>query len=77
MAVDIQILTLSVIVRALKRAYPRNGHLVVACGPGVVTRAIDLGGLRQTLRVYGDRAEALAALRYIARRGGAGPPSDS
>lgn len=55
--------TLNVIVRALKRAYQRNGHVVLACRQRHVLRAIDLAGLRHALRVYEDRTEALAALR--------------
>lgn len=53
--------TLNTIVRALKRAYQRNGRVVLACEQHAVLRAIDLSGLR--LRVYHDRAEALTALR--------------
>lgn len=53
--------TLSSIVRGLKRAYQRNGHVVLACQQPSVLRAIDLS--RLPLRVYPDRAAALAALR--------------
>ena len=53
--------TLNTIVRALKRAYQRNGRVVLACEQRAVLRAIDLSGLR--LRVHRDRAEALTALR--------------
>ena len=55
--------TLNVIVRALKRAYQRNGHVVLACHERAVLRAIDLAGLRHALRVFDTRAEALTALR--------------
>jgi anti-sigma B factor antagonist len=59
----VDVSTLNCIVRALKRAYQRNGHVVLAGNQRVVLRAIDLAGLRHALRVYSDRAEALAALR--------------
>ena len=59
----IDLATLNVIIRALKRAYQRNGHVVLACRERAVLRAIDLAGLRRALRVYDDRTEALAALR--------------
>ena len=55
--------TLNSIVRGLKRAYQRNGHVVLACEDRAVLRAIDLAGLRRALRIFNDRSEALAALR--------------
>ena len=55
--------TLNVIVRALKRAYQRNGHVVLACHERAVLRAIDLAGLQRALRVFDSRAAALTALR--------------
>lgn len=55
--------TLNCIVRGLKRAYQRNGHVVLAGEQRVVLRAIDLAGLRHALRVLPSRAEALTALR--------------
>ena len=57
----VDVSTLTSIVRALKRAYQRNGHVVLACSQPPVLRAIDLASLR--LRIYPTRAEALAALR--------------
>ena len=59
----VDVSTLNCIVRGLKRAYQRNGHLVLAGEQRVVQRAIDLAGLRHALRVFPDRSEALAALR--------------
>ena len=55
--------TLNRIVRAMKEVYRHNGHLVVACGDRHVLRALDLAGLRHAVRVYPDRAEAIAHLR--------------
>jgi anti-anti-sigma factor len=54
--------TLNVIVRAMKLVYRHNGHLVVACAQRPVLRAIDLAGLQYAVKVYGTRAEAVAAL---------------
>jgi len=55
--------TLNVIVRAMKEAYRRNGHLNVATTARPVVRAIDLAGMRHSLRVFPTREEALARLR--------------
>jgi anti-anti-sigma factor len=55
--------TLNRIVRAMKEVYRHNGHLVVACGDKHVLRAIDLAGLRHSVRIYATREEALAHLR--------------
>jgi anti-anti-sigma factor len=55
--------TLNRIVRAMKEVYRHNGHLVVACGDRHVLRAIDLAGLRHAVRVYENRAEAVAHVR--------------
>ena len=55
--------TLNRIVRAMKEVYRHNGHLVVACADRHVLRAIDLAGLRHAVRVYENRAEAVAHVR--------------
>jgi anti-sigma B factor antagonist len=55
--------TLNRIVRAMKEVYRHNGHLVVACADKHVLRAIDLAGLRHSVRVYDTRDEAIAHLR--------------
>lgn len=55
--------TLNRIVRAMKEVYRHNGHLVVACGDRNVRRAIDLAGLRHSVRLYETRDEAIAHLR--------------
>jgi anti-anti-sigma factor len=55
--------TLNRIVRAMKAVYRHNGHLVVACGDKHVLRAIDLAGLRHSVRVYETREQAIAHLR--------------
>jgi anti-sigma B factor antagonist len=55
--------TLNRIVRAMKEIYRHNGHLVVACADKHVLRAIDLAGLRHSVRVYDTREEAIAHLR--------------
>jgi anti-anti-sigma factor len=55
--------TLNRIVRAMKAVYRHNGHLVMACGDKHVLRAIDLAGLRHSVRVYATRNEAIAHLR--------------
>ena len=55
--------TLNRIVRAMKEIYRHNGHLVVACGDRNVRRAIDLAGLRHSVRLYETRAEAIEHLR--------------
>jgi anti-sigma B factor antagonist len=55
--------TLNRIARAIKEVYRRNGHLVVAGASRNVLRAIDLAGLRHSVRVYDSRAEAFAHLR--------------
>jgi anti-anti-sigma factor len=65
--------TLNVLVRAIKRVYQHNGHLVVVCRQGVVLRAIDLAGLRHALRIFPTREEALASLRHL---GGGGQAVD-
>jgi anti-sigma B factor antagonist len=54
--------TLNVLVRAIKRVYRHNGHMTVACRQGAVLRAIDLAGLRHALRVYPTREEAVSSL---------------
>ena len=55
--------TLNRIVCAMKQVYRRNGHLVVACAERNVLRAIELAGLRHSVRVYGSREEAFERLR--------------
>jgi anti-sigma B factor antagonist len=55
--------TLNRIVRAMKEIYRHNGHLVIACGDKHVLRAIDLAGLRHSVRVYDTRDEAIGHLR--------------
>jgi anti-anti-sigma factor len=55
--------TLNRIVRAMKEVYRHNGHLVVAGGDKHVLRAIDLAGLRHSVRVYETREEAITHLR--------------
>jgi anti-anti-sigma factor len=55
--------TLNRIVRAMKEIYRHNGHLVVVCGDKHVLRAIDLAGLRHSVRVYPTRDEGIAHLR--------------
>ena len=55
--------TLNRIVRAMKEVYRHNGHLVVACADRHVLRAIDLAGLRHAVRVYENRADAVAHVR--------------
>ena len=55
--------TLNRIVRAMKEVYRHNGHLVIACADRHVLRAIDLAGLRHAVRVYENRAEAVAHVR--------------
>jgi anti-sigma B factor antagonist len=54
--------TLNVVVRAMKRVYRHNGHLVVACAQRPVLRAIDLAGLKHAVKVYDRRDQAVAAL---------------
>jgi anti-sigma B factor antagonist len=54
--------TLNRIARTMKEVYRHNGHLVVACGDKHVRRAIDLAGLRHSVRVYPTRGEAIAHL---------------
>jgi anti-anti-sigma factor len=55
--------TLNRIVRAMKEIYRHNGHLVIACGDKHVLRAIDLAGLRHSVRVYDTREEAIEHLK--------------
>ena len=55
--------TLNRIVRTMKEVYRHNGHLVVSCADGHVLRAIDLAGLRHSVRVYATRGAAIAHLR--------------
>ena len=55
--------TLNRIVRAMKEVYRHNGHLVVACADRHILRAIDLAGLRHSVRVYPTRDEAIKHLR--------------
>jgi anti-anti-sigma factor len=55
--------TLNRIARAIKQVYRRNGHLVIACAQRNVRRAIDLAGLRHSVRVYDSREEAFEHLR--------------
>lgn len=62
--------TLNRIVQAMKQVYRRNGHLVVASEQRHVLRAIELAGLRHSVKVYATRDEAVAALRRAVRRPG-------
>jgi anti-sigma B factor antagonist len=55
--------TLNGIVRAIKEVYRHNGHLVMVCDSRPVLRAIDLAGMRHSIRVFPTREDALAALR--------------
>jgi anti-anti-sigma factor len=53
--------TLNAIVRAMKLVYRHNGHLAVATTARPVLRAIDLAGLRHSIRVFPTRQEAVDA----------------
>jgi anti-sigma B factor antagonist len=55
--------TLNGIVRAIKEVYRHNGHLVMVTTARPVLRAIDLAGMRHSIRVFATREDALAALR--------------
>ena len=55
--------TLNRIVRTMKEIYRHNGHLVLACGDKHVLRAIELAGLRHSVRVYPTREEAVEHLK--------------
>ena len=59
--------TLNVLARAMKLVYRRNGHLVVVCTGRPVLRAVDLAGMRHSLKVFPTREDALAALRAATR----------
>lgn len=54
--------TLNVLVRALKRVMRHNGHLVLVGDKGAVERAIGLASLGHCLRVFTTRDEAVAVL---------------
>jgi anti-anti-sigma factor len=58
--------TLNGIARAIKEIYRHNGHLVVVTTSRPVLRAIDLAGMRHSIRVVPTRDDALAALRPAA-----------
>ncbi|MFL5894791.1 MAG: STAS domain-containing protein [Thermoleophilaceae bacterium] len=58
----IDLSTLNAIIRAMKLVYRHNGHLVVGCDSRPVLRAIDLAGLRHSMRVFATRDEAIAAV---------------
>jgi anti-sigma B factor antagonist len=55
--------TLNAIVRAIKLVYRHNGHLVVGCNSRPVLRAIELAGMRHSIKVYATRDDALTALQ--------------
>jgi anti-anti-sigma factor len=55
--------TLNRIVRTMKEVYRHNGHLVLACADKHVLRAIELAGLRHSVRVYPTREQAVAHVR--------------
>lgn len=54
--------TLNVLVRALKRVMRHNGHLVLVGDKGAVERAIGLASLGHCLRVFPTRDEAVNVL---------------
>lgn len=54
--------TLNVLVRALKRVYRHNGHMALVADQGTVVRAIELANLRHCLQVFPTRDAAVAAL---------------
>lgn len=54
--------TLNVLVRALKRVMRHNGHLVLVGDQGAVERAIGLASLGHCLRVFPTREAAVAVL---------------
>src|SRR4051812_28854 len=54
--------TLNVLVRALKRVMRHNGHLVLVGDEGAVQRAISLASLGHCLRVFPTRDEAVNVL---------------
>jgi len=58
--------TLNGLVRAIKRVYQHNGHLVVVTVSRPVLRAIELAGMRHSIRVVATQADALAVLRDAA-----------
>ena len=55
--------TLNGIVRAIKEVYRHNGHLVMVTNSRPVLRAIDLAGMRHSIRVFPTREDALSAVR--------------
>ena len=55
--------TLNRVMRAMKEVYRHNGHLVIACASRNVLRAIDLAGMRHSVRVYDTRDQAFLHLR--------------
>jgi anti-sigma B factor antagonist len=59
----IDVSTLSGLVRAIKRVYQHNGHLLVVSLSRPVLRAIELAGMRHSIRVFATREDALEALR--------------
>jgi anti-anti-sigma factor len=59
----IDLSTLNAIAHAMKESYRRNGHVVIVSTSRPVLRAIDLAGMRHSMRVMPTRDEAIAALR--------------
>lgn len=55
--------TLNALLRAIKRVYQHNGRLLVVCESPPVLRAIDLAGMRHSIRVFHTRDEAFSELR--------------
>ena len=55
--------TLNAILRAIKRIYQHNGRLLVVCESPPVLRAIDLAGMRHSIKIFHSRDEAYSELR--------------
>jgi anti-sigma B factor antagonist len=53
--------TLHVVHRAMKEVYRHNGHLAVATTSRPVLRAIELAGMKLSVRIFPTRQEAVAA----------------
>jgi anti-anti-sigma factor len=62
----VDISTLNGIMRAIKEVYRHNGHLIVVTASRPVLRAIDLAGMRHSIRVVATREDALGVLRPAA-----------
>ena len=55
--------TLNRVARMMKEVFRHNGHLVIASADRPVLRAIELAGMRLSVRVYSTREEAIEHLR--------------